>query len=80
MMSRTRRPGIDFLLQTVAASAAMTASQRAEMLVTGRAASDLPVRAVERLTGRSVSGEVARTMVGHWPRAAWPQPVSRSPG
>ena len=65
MLSRTGRRGIDFLLQTVAASAAMTASQRAEMLVTRRAASDLPVRAVERLTGRSVSGEAARTVVGH---------------
>ena len=64
-MSRTGWRGIDFLLQTVAASAAMTASQRAEMLVTRRAGSDLPVRVVERLTGRSVSGEAARTVVGH---------------
>jgi hypothetical protein len=48
----------------------MTASQRAEMLVTRRDASDLPVRAVERLTGASVSGKAARTVVGHLAQGA----------
>ena len=35
------------------------------MAATGRAPSDLPVRAVERLTGVGVSGSAARTVVGH---------------
>ncbi len=43
----------------------MTASQRAEMLATRREPSDVPVRAVERLTGLSVRGTAARTAVGH---------------
>lgn len=54
-----------FLAAAAAASGAMTASQRAEMLVTGRAPSDVPVQAVERMTGLAISGSAARIVVGH---------------
>ena len=59
------RKGAGFLAQTIAASAAMTASQRAEMWATRREPSDVPVRVVERLTGASIRGATARIAVGH---------------
>jgi hypothetical protein len=64
-MSHGVRGSVKWLVQSVAASAAMTASQRVEMWVTRRDPSDLPLRALERLTGRSVHGATARTIVGH---------------
>ena len=64
-MNATARRSLDFVVETVAASAAMTTSQRVEMLVTRRAPSDVPVRAVERLTGQRIGGGAARTAVGH---------------
>lgn len=69
-MNLAARRGIDFAFQAVAASAAMTASQRAEMSVTHREPSDVPVRAVERLTGQSIRGTTARTVVGHLAQAS----------
>ena len=62
---RDARRARSFLLQTVAASAVMTASQRAEMLATRREPSDLPVQVVEHLTRQSISGAAARATVGH---------------
>ena len=52
-MSAKPQP-LDFVARTAAASAAMTASQRVEMALTHRAGSELPVRVVEALIGRSV--------------------------
>ena len=69
-MNVTARNLIGFVIQTVAASAAMTASQRAEMSVTRRPPSDVPVRAVERLTGRSILDSTLRTVVGHLTQAS----------
>lgn len=43
----------------------MTASQRTEMLVTRREPSDVPVRAVERLTNCTVPAGPPRAIVGH---------------
>lgn len=69
-MNVAARQVIGFVVQTVAASAAMTASQRAEMSVTRREPSDVPVRTVERLTGRSIVGTTLRTVVGHLAQAS----------
>ena len=52
-MSAKPQP-LDFVARTAAASAAMTASQRVEMALTHRPGSELPVRIVEALIGRTV--------------------------
>jgi hypothetical protein len=52
-MSAKPQP-LGFVARTAAASAAMTASQRVEMALTHRPGSELPVRVVETLIGRSV--------------------------
>lgn len=49
----------------VIASVAMTGSQRAEMFITSRPPSEVPVRVVEGLTGRRVPDGLARWSVGH---------------
>lgn len=59
-----------FMARTAAASAAMTASQHLEMLVTHREPSDFPVRVVERLTGRTLPAGDVRTAVGHLSQAS----------
>ena len=55
---------MDFVLRTVAASAAMTVSQHTEMGLTQRPASDLPARVAERLIHRSISPGVASVLAG----------------
>ena len=54
----------NFIARAAAANAVMTASQHLEIALTRRSASDLPVRIMERLTGRAVTGRVARIAVG----------------
>jgi O6-methylguanine-DNA--protein-cysteine methyltransferase len=64
----TRTKPLDFVARTFAASAAMTASQRVEIRLTHRPDSDLPIRVVEVLTGRTVPPG-SRAVVGQLAQA-----------
>jgi hypothetical protein len=55
---------------SIAASSVMTCSQRLEMRLSRRAASDVPVRVVETLTGYTVAPGLARLIVGHLAQGA----------
>jgi hypothetical protein len=56
--------GGGLITRTAVANAAMTASQHLEIALTRRPGSDLPVRILERLTGRPVAGGPARVAAG----------------
>ena len=58
----------EFVMRSIAASAAMTVSQHLEMAVTGRSPSDYPVQVVEAVTRHSVPPP-ARSSVGHLAQA-----------
>jgi hypothetical protein len=66
-MSTEAHP-LGFVIHTVAASAAISASQHIEMSLTHRPGSDLPVRVVEAITGRSVPPR-AQVVVGQLAQA-----------
>src|SRR5271154_3862857 len=52
-------------LASASGAIALAAAQEADMWITGRHASDTPVRAFEIVTGRLVSSRTARTVVGY---------------
>jgi hypothetical protein len=52
-------------LASASGAMALAAAQEADMWITGRPASEMPVRAFEILTGRLVSSQRARTVVGY---------------
>jgi hypothetical protein len=52
-------------LASASGAVALAAAQNADMWITGRRASETPVRAFEILTGRFVSSQTARTAVGY---------------
>lgn len=63
-MRPVKHAGGGLITRTMAANAAMTASQHLEITLTRRPGSDLPVRIMERLTGHPVAGGPARVAVG----------------
>jgi hypothetical protein len=52
-------------LASASGAIALAAAQEADMWITGRPASEMPVRAFEILTARLVSSQRARTVVGY---------------
>jgi malic enzyme len=55
---------VDFVVRALSASAVMTVSQHIEIRITHRPDSDLPVRVIETVTGRSIPRGVISVMAG----------------